>query len=370
MLFDKPFHWDPRGMTFSTEWRDHVAVYDDDDGSFDPRAQRKFAGAALACVAFLCAWTLWTNLPGSGVSGLGPAAPRSLTASAAYSKVLSRAYAKLANAMRSEIRQSPASTITVSLFDARPLGFAPGTFAKTFATAFEKTAALVADGESAAPADTQSVAVQSKDRAAARRRGEASALRLAALTPEAASPSLHDSGLRDDGHAGLAAADSRVRKPSIFEKLFGKLAYAAPDENGSGGARSLTPGRYDRQTAVYDISAHMVYLPDGTTLEAHSGFGAKIDDPRHADEKMRGATPPTIYDLQLREGLFHGVQALRLIPLDEDKVFGRTGLLAHTYMLGANGQSNGCVSFRNYNAFLRAYLSGEIKRLAVVARLD
>jgi len=28
---------------------------------------------------------------------------------------------------------------------------------------------------------------------------------------------------------------------------------------------------YDRQTAVYDIAAKMVYLPDGTRLEAHSG---------------------------------------------------------------------------------------------------
>jgi len=39
-------------------------------------------------------------------------------------------------------------------------------------------------------------------------------------------------------------------------------------------------------------------------------------------------------------------------------------------MLGGNGQSNGCVSFRNYDAFLRAYQNGEIKRLAVVSQLD
>jgi Protein of unknown function (DUF2778) len=64
------------------------------------------------------------------------------------------------------------------------------------------------------------------------------------------------------------------------------------------------------------------------------------------------------------------VEALRLIPVDESKVFGRSGLLAHTFMLGPNGQSNGCVSFRNYNAFLRAYSRGEIRQLAVVARVD
>jgi hypothetical protein len=38
-------------------------------------------------------------------------------------------------------------------------------------------------------------------------------------------------------------------------------------------------------------------------------------------------------------------------------------------MLGPNGQSNGCVSFRDYAAFLRAYENGQIKRLAVVAGL-
>jgi Protein of unknown function (DUF2778) len=71
----------------------------------------------------------------------------------------------------------------------------------------------------------------------------------------------------------------------------------------------------------------------------------------------------------LREQLFHGVRALRLNPVDESKMFGRDGILAHTYMLGPNGQSNGCVSFSNYNAFLTAYLSGEVTRLVVVDHL-
>jgi hypothetical protein len=51
-------------------------------------------------------------------------------------------------------------------------------------------------------------------------------------------------------------------------------------------------------------------------------------------------------------------------------VFGRSGLLAHTYMLGPNGDSNGCVSFKDYGAFLKAYAAGEIKRLAVVTHID
>jgi hypothetical protein len=50
-------------------------------------------------------------------------------------------------------------------------------------------------------------------------------------------------------------------------------------------------------------------------------------------------------------------------------MFGRDGLLAHPYMLGPNGQSNGCVSFSDYPAFLSAFLRGEVDRLVVVQRL-
>jgi Protein of unknown function (DUF2778) len=172
-------------------------------------------------------------------------------------------------------------------------------------------------------------------------------------------------------------ADNRT----FFEKLFGAspqpsepvLAYAAHEDGVLGNARSLTsspPPRYDRRTAVYDVAAHTVYLPNGTRLEAHSGLGNRLDDPRYVNERMRGATPPNVYELQPREQLFHGVQALRLIPVGGGDVYWRTGLLAHTYMLGPNGDSNGCVSFKNYNAFLQAYQNGDVKRLAVVARLN
>src|SRR5580700_6147522 len=125
----------------------------------------------------------------------------------------------------------------------------------------------------------------------------------------------------------------------------------------------------DSHTAVYDIAAHTVYMPSGRRPEAHSGLGNLMDDPSHINAKGRGPTPPNVYDLTLREQLFHGVRALRLNPVDESKMFGRDGILAHTYMLGPNGQSNGCVSFSNYNAFLTAYLSGEVTRLVVVDHL-
>jgi type VI secretion system (T6SS) effector TldE1-like protein len=126
----------------------------------------------------------------------------------------------------------------------------------------------------------------------------------------------------------------------------------------------------ETRTAIYDISARTVYLPDGRTLEAHSGLGRKMDDPRFVHVRMQGATPPNVYDLRLRESLFHGVQAIRLTPVDGSKMFGRDGMLAHSYLLGPNGQSHGCVSFRNYPAFLQAFQKGEVKRLVVVRRLE
>src|SRR6202040_4374485 len=171
---------------------------------------------------------------------------------------------------------------------------------------------------------------------------------------------------------------------SITEKLWGKqeqrgslLAFASADANITGSiGREKNPALggsapYERDTAVYDISAHTVYLPDGSKLEAHSGLGSKLDDPRFVNVRMLGPTPPHVYDLQPRETLFHGVPALRLNPVGGDEaIFGRTGLLAHTYMLGPNGDSNGCVSFKDYNAFLQAYRNGEVKRLAVVTKIQ
>jgi Protein of unknown function (DUF2778) len=166
--------------------------------------------------------------------------------------------------------------------------------------------------------------------------------------------------------AGVAILDRSARQddqtmPVVYASLD---ADPAPQVDAPEG-----PFGFDRRTAVYDISAHTVYLPNGLKLEAHSGLGPRLDDPRYVHERMRGATPPNVYELTLREKPFHGVRALRLAPVERDKVFGRSGLLAHSYMLGPRGDSNGCVVFKNYGAFLQAFESGELKRLAVVARL-
>jgi hypothetical protein len=138
-----------------------------------------------------------------------------------------------------------------------------------------------------------------------------------------------------------------------------QLAYNSPE----------TPSAADSHTAIYDIVAHMVYLPDGERLEAHSGLGRMLDDPQYVSAKARGPTPPNTYDLTLRSGLFHGVQAIRLNPVGDNRMYGRDGILAHTYMLGPSGQSFGCVSFKNYGEFLRAFERGEVDRMVVVTHL-
>jgi hypothetical protein len=124
----------------------------------------------------------------------------------------------------------------------------------------------------------------------------------------------------------------------------------------------------DGATAVYDIVAKVITLPSGQHLEAHSGLGAKRDDPRYASVRMAGPTPPHVYELTPRERLFHGVAALRLNPVGgSGTIYGRAGLLAHSCMLGGGCDSNGCVSIRDYATFLQAYRRGEFRRLVVVA---
>lgn len=124
------------------------------------------------------------------------------------------------------------------------------------------------------------------------------------------------------------------------------------------------------RTAIYDIGARIVYLPNGEKLEAHSGLGQFMDDPKHVRLRMRGVTPPNTYKLTMREALFHGVEAIRMTPENKAAMFGRAGILAHSYMLGPNGQSNGCVSIKDYPKFLAAFKRGEIDRMIVVFRLD
>jgi hypothetical protein len=168
-------------------------------------------------------------------------------------------------------------------------------------------------------------------------------------------------------------ADNRTLMQKLSDLLPGKVRLASLTTDG-GLFRKEGPDLaalgYQPQTAVYDLSAHAVYLPNGMVLEAHSGMGSLRDDPDHVDRRMVGATPPAAYDLKPREALFHGVAALRMSPTGGATIFGRAGLLVHPYMLGPLGDSNGCVSVRDYERFLKAYSDGEVTRLIVVPSLS
>ncbi|MFC5556203.1 DUF2778 domain-containing protein [Methylobacterium iners] len=185
---------------------------------------------------------------------------------------------------------------------------------------------------------------------------------------------------RSDSRRAFAATPPATTEDnrSFLEKLFGieqspkpALAYAALQSNTLDMPRArlstLPNPSVGAGTAVYDITARVVTLPNGERLEAHSGLGDSMDNPRYVNLRMRGSTPPGTYELTEREQPFHGVRALRLNPIGGSAaIHGRTGLLAHTYLLGPSGASNGCVSFKNYDRFLEAYLRGEVQRLVVV----
>jgi hypothetical protein len=146
------------------------------------------------------------------------------------------------------------------------------------------------------------------------------------------------------------------------------LAFAKPDNpirEAPAAPAPKWPG-IGTKVAVYDISAGVVHMPNGTKLEAHSGIGKMRDNPKFTHVKMKGPTPPGTYKLSMREKLFHGVAAIRLTSVDGKHPQGRTGLLAHSYLLRVRGDSHGCVAFAEYDRFLKAFRRGEITHMVIV----
>jgi hypothetical protein len=345
--------------------------------------------AAVAAVVLGCAWTVYANILAADVY---PS-----VRSADFDAPIVRRPAAAAKAV-----STFAKNVVASISKSAPVISAPATIPAVPPPSFEERfAAAARQGVEPTPQPTSKVAEtpESKSRMAEAPKPKERApsprpVQLATIAPPsrlaetkpppAATPGTTFREMAERAKAAIMSVASRDRS-RISEKLWGKpeqrpslLSYASADASATGSvgatpnlALAGTQPRYERDTAVYDISAHMVYLPDGSTLEAHSGLGSKLDDPSSASIRMHGVTPPHLYELKPREALFHGVPALRLTPVGgEEAIFGRSGLLAHTFMLGPNGDSNGCVSFRDYEAFLNAYRNQGIKRLAVVARID
>jgi hypothetical protein len=359
-----------------------------------------FGGVAVGCLVLGCAWTVYANVFGASVYP------------AVTGGDFEVAVVKRPAAVRNALTAANSTIVMESPAVARPATVSPGpslSFDDRFAAASPQgeSSKSQTDPPKLAEAEKPQMALPKlaeapKSRTDAPKLAEASKpkpissapapVQVAAVAPasrpaEAQPAKGAGATIRDMAQRAKAAVMSiaSADRPSMVEKLWGKpqpksslLAYASADVSSTSSlgpnqnlALEGTQPRYDQSTAVYDISAHMVYLPDGTRLEAHSGLGSSLDDPRSARVRMRGVTPPHLYELTPREALFHGVPALRLNPIGgEEAIYGRAGLLAHTFMLGPRGDSNGCVSFRDYNAFLNAYRNHGIRRLAVVASVD
>ena len=379
-------------MSYSTSASSQFAAKNRRRSSGKANANHIFGGAAVACLVLGCAWTLHANIFGASIY---PS-----MAGGNFDAPVIRHKQSLAE----RNPQAIVNNVFASLPEPAPVIAAPATFASTSTLRFDdrfaaaarqaveptpqaetiKLASASPSLEVAKPVDAPKLTDAAKSRQAPQAPAQVAAL---APPPAEAKPAKGaGASVKDMAQRAKAAvmAVASGGKSNLVEKLWGKepshgslLAYASADVSATGSLpKEQNPmlggsAPYDRTTAVYDISARKVYLPDGTVLEAHSGLGAKMDDVRYAHVRMQGVTPPHIYELTPRESLFHGVPALRLNPIGgEDKIFGRDGLLAHPYMLGSNGQSNGCVSFKDYYAFLDAYRNRGIKRLAVVAKVD
>jgi len=350
-------------------------------------------GAAIVCLVLGAGWTVYTTVisasvyPTLGSAGydepLAKSAPKVMVRNA--TEAIKDAFASLP-AMTERAKQATVAALTPSQFNDRFAASEPAGVASRAAEATPPPVAKVAEAPKPVEAPKLAEAAKPKDTAVR----QPSAQVAMNVPPPVARPvetkpaAKSGSSLHDMAERAKVAMMSLTSRSSIVDKLWGKREQQGPLLSYASADASITASiphdqnpmhggspPYDRSTAVYDISAHMVYLPDGTKLEAHSGLGSKLDDPSSAPIRMRGVTPPHIYELKPREALFHGVPALRLTPIGgENAIYGREGLLAHTYMLGPNGDSNGCVSFRDYSAFLNAYRNMGIRKLAVVTRVE
>ena len=165
-------------------------------------------------------------------------------------------------------------------------------------------------------------------------------------------------------------AKTTIEPPAIKQQP--KTAYAKPDKpekktlfSWFGGGSKDLPGPGSK-IAIYDITNQVVIMPNGERLEAHSGRGPTKDTPKYVHVSGRGSTPPNVYSLRMRESLFHGVEAIRMTPVGDAKMYGRNGFLTHSYLRRIPGDSAGCIAFADYKKFLNAFKRGQVSKIIVV----
>lgn len=164
-------------------------------------------------------------------------------------------------------------------------------------------------------------------------------------------------------HRRVSTPASRSQSIAVRQEQLAApvLVQPSPQTGGTVLTYPVTAG-----VATFHISQHVLILPDGTALEAHSGLGRAQDNPSYAYRRMLGPVPPNTYRLSLRGAIFHGVRALRLTPENLAAMHGRDGFLAHTYLDGPRGETHGCLAVKDYAVLLRAFLSGAVATIEVV----
>jgi hypothetical protein len=228
-----------------------------------------------------------------------------------------------------------------------------------------------------AAADPFSLSLPSQDSIPLPDRRPATAKRTAPAAAESpvAAPGRKQGDARKPKAVVAKKPETVVARRSISQRADAvELAYA-PADDGAGSAGKAFKNLFNtgpgvvggKRVAVYNISAKTVTMPDGEVLQAFSGIGEMANNPKYVGVKMRGPTPPDTYKLRMRETRFHGVEAIRMLPVDGKTKHGRDGFLAHTELLrGKKGQSHGCVAFRDYDRFLNAFKKGKVTHMVVI----
>ncbi len=237
-----------------------------------------FGGAVVGCLVLGCAWIVYANVFGASVYP---------TATGGNFDV-----ALVKRAPAPAVPNPPVFDEVFALTSPTPLiSTRVGLRLGSSLTFDDRFAAASPQGEAPKPVppDRQvaAIAPPQADRQVAQ------LVRLPSPRPaEAGAAKNSAASARDMAQGAKAAVLAAVEeKPTIFETLFGKLksagpslAFASADASVTGSLGSGNPGQspnsalggsvpYDRTTAIYDISKHTVYMPDGTKLEAHSGLG-------------------------------------------------------------------------------------------------